>query len=214
MKSDAAAARKPGAKGKAGAGDAGAAPARAASAGRGRASGASGANPGQRTLDLSGGKGRDPAVAARGGGSRAGTGRGGGKSGGGAKAASGAANAPAVGAGGAASYLAIGALALLYLVSILLWKLPAWPAAVYGLASLVCFIVYAIDKSAARAGRWRTPESTLLMLGLFCGWPGAILAQQWLRHKSSKTSFRLMFWATVAVNMAAFGWLARLQAPA
>jgi uncharacterized membrane protein YsdA (DUF1294 family) len=112
-------------------------------------------------------------------------------------------------AAGAASCLAIGAFALLYPAAILLWRAPAWPALLYAGASVVCFIFYAIDKAAARAGRWRTPESTLLLLGLCCGWPGAILAQQWLRHKSSKTSFQLAFWATVAVNMAAFGWLAQ-----
>lgn len=112
-------------------------------------------------------------------------------------------------AAGAAAYLAIGVLALLYLAAILLWRLPAWPALLYGGASAVCFIFYAIDKAAARAGRRRTPESTLLLLGLGCGWPGAVLAQQWLRHKSSKTSFQLAFWATVAANLAAFCWLAQ-----
>lgn len=113
---------------------------------------------------------------------------------------------------GAAAYLAIAAFALLYLVAILRWHLPAWPGMLYAGASAVCFIFYAVDKSAAKAGRWRTPESTLLLLGLCCGWPGAILAQQWLRHKSSKSSFQLAFWTTVAVNLAAFGWLAQLQA--
>ncbi|WP_436266668.1 DUF1294 domain-containing protein [Pseudoduganella sp. LjRoot289] len=132
---------------------------------------------------------------------------------GGARGASGA-GVPDAGKGtrGGAAYLAIGAFALLYLVAILLWRLPAWPGMLYAGASVLCFIFYAVDKSAAKAGRWRTPESTLLLLGLCCGWPGAILAQQWLRHKSGKTSFQLAFWATVAVNMAAFGWLAQLQA--
>lgn len=136
----------------------------------------------------------------------------------GAAARSAAGTAPRSGSGspsatrGAAAYLAIAAFALLYLVAILLWRLPAWPGMLYAGASVVCFIFYAVDKSAAKAGRWRTPESTLLLLGLCCGWPGAILAQQWLRHKSSKTSFQLAFWATVAVNLAAFGWLAQLQA--
>ncbi|KQV86296.1 cold-shock protein [Massilia sp. Root351] len=95
------------------------------------------------------------------------------------------------------------------MVAILLWRIPAWPALLYAGASVVCFMFYAIDKSAAKAGRWRTPESTLLLLGLCCGWPGAIVAQQWLRHKSSKTSFQLAFWATVTVNLAAFSWLAQ-----
>ncbi|WP_229499499.1 DUF1294 domain-containing protein [Pseudoduganella ginsengisoli] len=69
---------------------------------------------------------------------------------------------------------------------------------------------YAADKSAARAGRWRIPESTLLMLGLCCGWPGGVVAQQWLRHKSVKASFRLKFWGTVLVNVAAFIGLAQV----
>ncbi len=86
-----------------------------------------------------------------------------------------------------------------------------WAAlAVYALASAVCFFAYAADKSAARAGRWRIPERTLLMLGLCCGWPGAIVAQQWLRHKSAKRSFRLHFWLTVLANVAALAALARV----
>jgi uncharacterized membrane protein YsdA (DUF1294 family) len=70
--------------------------------------------------------------------------------------------------------------------------------------SLLCFLAYAKDKSAARSGGWRTKESTLLMLGLLCGWPGAVLAQQLLRHKSTKTSFQIAFWVTVVLNVAGF----------
>jgi uncharacterized membrane protein YsdA (DUF1294 family)/cold shock CspA family protein len=75
--------------------------------------------------------------------------------------------------------------------------------------SLVGFVFYWIDKSAARAGRWRIPEATLLMLGLACGWPGALFAQQMLRHKSSKVSFLVWFWITVLINcglLAVFLW--------
>jgi uncharacterized membrane protein YsdA (DUF1294 family)/cold shock CspA family protein len=64
-------------------------------------------------------------------------------------------------------------------------------------------LVYALDKSAARRGRRRMPERTLLLLGLLGGWPGALAAQQLLRHKTSKRSFQLAFWGTVAVNVAA-----------
>lgn len=63
-------------------------------------------------------------------------------------------------------------------------------------------LVYALDKSAARRGRRRMPERTLLLLGLLGGWPGALAAQQLLRHKTSKRSFQLAFWGTVAVNVA------------
>jgi len=75
-------------------------------------------------------------------------------------------------------------------------------AALYAVASAVCFIAYARDKSAARQGRRRTPERTLLLLGLAGGWPGGLAAQQLLRHKSSKTSFLLKFWLTVLVHLA------------
>jgi len=82
-----------------------------------------------------------------------------------------------------------------------------WLAALYALASVACFIAYAIDKRAAIRQQQRTPERTLLLLGLAGGWPGALLAQQWLRHKSSKTSFLAWFWLTVVLNLAALIWL-------
>ena len=49
--------------------------------------------------------------------------------------------------------------------------------------SLATFIVYFGDKRAARLGRARVSEATLHGLALACGWPGALLAQQLLRHK-------------------------------
>ncbi|MFO0888602.1 MAG: cold shock and DUF1294 domain-containing protein [Isosphaeraceae bacterium] len=76
------------------------------------------------------------------------------------------------------------------------------PILVLGM-SAAAFVIYAVDKSAARNGRRRVPESTLHTLSLLGGWPGAMLAQQTLRHKSSKTSFRLVYWATVALNVLA-----------
>lgn len=77
----------------------------------------------------------------------------------------------------------------------------------YAALSLTTFIAYAIDKSAARRGAWRTKEGTLHTLGLAGGWPGALIAQQTLRHKSKKTSFRSVFWVTVLVNCAGLAWL-------
>lgn len=81
-------------------------------------------------------------------------------------------------------------------------------------ASLLSIAVYALDKSAAVAGRRRTPENTLHLLALVGGWPGALFAQQWLRHKSRKTSFRVVFWLTVVLNIVALGWLASGRADA
>ena len=73
--------------------------------------------------------------------------------------------------------------------------------------SLAAFMAYAFDKSSAIAKRWRTAEQTLHLFSLAGGWPGALLAQQLLRHKTSKPGFAGVFWITVALNIAAFvGW--------
>lgn len=105
-------------------------------------------------------------------------------------------------------YASILLFAALYAFALTTWGLPHLVGAAYFLASALCFGVYAMDKAAARAGRWRTSENTLLLMGLACGWPGAALAQQWMRHKSSKPSFRARFWATVLLNIGAFVYLA------
>lgn len=84
----------------------------------------------------------------------------------------------------------------------LAWQVPV----AFALLSLVCWMVYAHDKHQAQTGQWRTPESTLHTLALLGGWPGALLAQQWLRHKSSKTEFQRVFWCTVGLNMAGLLW--------
>ncbi|MEO7497792.1 MAG: DUF1294 domain-containing protein [Massilia sp.] len=78
---------------------------------------------------------------------------------------------------------------------------------VYAVMSVLCFALTARDKAAARAGRRRTPESTLLWTGLACGWPGGLLAQQLLRHKTSKPAFRLPFWGTALLNAGLLAWL-------
>jgi len=93
-------------------------------------------------------------------------------------------------------------------------KLPWLLPGVYLAASAVAFLAYWFDKSAARNGRWRTPESTLHLYGVLCGWPGALAAQTLLRHKSKKTAFLLTFWGTVVVNCAALFWLLRAEGAA
>jgi uncharacterized membrane protein YsdA (DUF1294 family) len=70
----------------------------------------------------------------------------------------------------------------------------------YLLLSIATFVVYAIDKAAARRGEARIAERTLHFLGLAGGWPGALAAQSVLRHKSRKRTFRVVFWVTVALN--------------
>lgn len=109
---------------------------------------------------------------------------------------------------GGASLLAIPLFIALLGALVFFWKIPKLWGGVYVAASLCCFLVYLWDKQAARADRRRVPESTLHVWSLLGGWPGALLAQQYLRHKSVKASFRAVFWLTVAVNVAGFVWLA------
>lgn len=82
--------------------------------------------------------------------------------------------------------------------------------AVYAVASLVTFLVFAWDKSCARRGARRVPERVLHLLELCGGWPGALAAQAWLRHKSAKLSYRVVLWLIVALHVALWGVLAWL----
>ena len=91
-------------------------------------------------------------------------------------------------------------------IAVLASRVPPAIFGIYTVFSLMTFGVYAYDKSAARKGAWRTPEKTLHLLSLAGGWPGALVAQQQLRHKSRKASFRAVFWMTVLFNCGVFVW--------
>jgi len=67
--------------------------------------------------------------------------------------------------------------------------------------SLLTFIVYAYDKKKAYKHEWRVPEKTLHFLELFGGWPGALIAQQVIRHKNKKIFFQIVFWIIVFIHM-------------
>jgi uncharacterized membrane protein YsdA (DUF1294 family)/cold shock CspA family protein len=92
-------------------------------------------------------------------------------------------------------------------VAVVAGRLPIVVGVVYFVASLVAFFAYAFDKSAARRSQWRTQESTLHLVSLLGGWPGALAAQRLLRHKSAKASFQAAFWVTVVLNCGALSWL-------
>ncbi|MDF2152550.1 cold shock and DUF1294 domain-containing protein [Vibrio sp. CAU 1672] len=77
---------------------------------------------------------------------------------------------------------------------------------VYLFMSLCSYLMYARDKRAAINGNWRTSESSLHMVSLLGGWPGALCAQNLLRHKSKKQPFKMILWLTVLINTAAFIW--------
>ena len=95
----------------------------------------------------------------------------------------------------------------LLVVATLVGTMPILVPIVYLVLSPITFLAYAFDKSAAESARHRTPESTLFLFGLIGGWPGAILAQQLFRHKSSKREFQTTFWMTVVLNCGGLIWL-------
>lgn len=109
-----------------------------------------------------------------------------------------------------ANFFPVG-LAALFLIAVVglvfSGQIPFFVLAAYVIASLVAFGAYAWDKASAQVGRWRTTESTLLLIGLLGGWPGAAFAQQAFRHKSRKVSFQFSFWLTVIVNCVGLGLL-------
>mgnify|MGYP000092787614 CR=1 FL=1 len=64
-----------------------------------------------------------------------------------------------------------------------------WLAVWYSAAGTLTFALFAWDKLAAKAQRRRVPERTLHTAELLGGWPGALAAISFLRHKSSKPRF-------------------------
>jgi len=95
------------------------------------------------------------------------------------------------------------------LAAVVIAELPLYVPIFYAGISLLTFTLYWWDKRKAQAGHShkRTPESTLQFMALLGGWPGALLAQGYLRHKSQKRSFLAVFYLSLLLNLAALGWL-------
>lgn len=114
---------------------------------------------------------------------------------------------------GASTALAASALFFALLVGLVVLEQPPLTLlCAYGLFSAATFLVYRADKSAAVRGSWRTSESALHTLALLGGWPGALVAQQVFRHKTTKQPFRTIFWLTVIANCVALAWFV-VEAP-
>ncbi len=83
----------------------------------------------------------------------------------------------------------------------------------------LAFLVYFLDKQAARNRRRRISERTLLTLALIGGSLGAVCAQKLLRHKTQKEPFRsllkaiVVFHATAAILLSAAAGYMFLELP-
>ena len=91
-------------------------------------------------------------------------------------------------------------------VLVFLKKLDHIILILYLLISLITFLLYRQDKIKAKNDEWRTPENKLHFFSLIGGWPGALIAQRRLGHKSRKQSFRVVFYITVILNVSAISF--------
>lgn len=104
---------------------------------------------------------------------------------------------------GASTLLVLPVFLAVFVAVYLSWRPPGWIAGIYVVLSMATFAAYAIDKAAARRGDRRISEGTLHLFALIGGWPGALVAQQLIKHKSRKAAFRQVFWWTVLLNVGA-----------
>lgn len=105
---------------------------------------------------------------------------------------------------GSATLFIIPAFVLVMLIVAWLWRVPTGWFLLYAALSAVTFGLYAVNKAQAARDGFRVPEARLHLLAVIGGWPGALLAQQFLRHKSLKSPFLRAFWVTVGLNWAGF----------
>ncbi len=95
----------------------------------------------------------------------------------------------------------------LALSSFLLWRAKnPLPFFCYCIFSLLTMLIYGADKTQAATHRWRIPESYLHVLEFMGGWPGALMAQSELRHKTRKSLYKVLLHAIIALHL--LGWAA------
>jgi len=76
---------------------------------------------------------------------------------------------------------------------------------VYALMGLLSLYLYGRDKQAALFGWWRISENRLLLVDLFGGIVGGLLAQHRYRHKKSKPSYQLRIFVIVLIHAVMLG---------
>ena len=72
--------------------------------------------------------------------------------------------------------------------------------------NVATLVLYGYDKLAAKSLWLRVPERVLHLLAFLGGTPAAIVGQQVFRHKTVKTSFRIVFWILAMVQVGLLVW--------
>jgi uncharacterized membrane protein YsdA (DUF1294 family) len=70
--------------------------------------------------------------------------------------------------------------------------------------NIVTFGIYGFDKHQAIKSQMRVPELILHLLALMGGSPAAAIAQIIFRHKTKKTSFRIIFFLIIGLQITAY----------
>lgn len=117
--------------------------------------------------------------------------------------------APSIGVRGVTA----GMIVLLALADWLVGRAPVWLPVAYLVLGIVSIAVYWFDKRAAEADRWRVTEKRLHLIDAIGGIAGGLIAQQLLRHKTSKQSFIVVTVLIAIVHVAVLaslglGWWA------
>lgn len=80
-------------------------------------------------------------------------------------------------------------------------------ATAFLLNSLLTIWFYKVDKQQAERQLRRIPEFHLHFWEVLGGWPGALIAQRKYHHKWKKTSYMIIFWLYVVLNLLAVWYL-------
>ena len=79
-------------------------------------------------------------------------------------------------------------------------KMPLLLALLF-LINLITFSVFGYDKRLAKNREHRVSEKSLFLLMLFGGTIGGLLAMLVFRHKTKKTSFKLMVFGIILIQL-------------
>lgn len=75
--------------------------------------------------------------------------------------------------------------------------------------NVAAFFVYGLDKRAARLGKWRISEKTLLLLAALGGGLGAALGMKIFHHKTRKMKFLVLVPVCIAAYVCLTWWMFR-----
>ena len=75
--------------------------------------------------------------------------------------------------------------------------------------NMATFLLYGYDKFISSGDKLRVPELNLQALALLGGSPSALVAQKFFRHKTIKSSFQLVYWSIVLIQIGFLVWIYR-----